>query len=381
MSMDFKDVHRCFRCGWCKLPSNFVDYNCPSYIRFRFESYSPGGRLWLIRAWLKNELSWSDKLAQILFSCVGCRNCSENCKMRFKDEVTDWITAAKRVAIEKGLAPPKVRDFLENLAKFGNPWGLPRSQRASWISGVKKYEGDEYLLYLGCECGYLEVGRKVAINVIEILKAAGISFGILGDEEECDGNEAYMLGELGLFQELASKNVKLFQELGVKRVLTISPHAYNAMRMYPARSFEVIHFTQLLYELVKKGVLKLSRIDCKVTYHDPCFLGRYNGVYLEPRMILQSIRGLRLVEMRRTRENSFCCGGGSGNFVFDLLHGLESPARVRIKEAVETGAEILAVACPICKCMLGDAVKDEGLEEKMEVKDIAEVVLDSMKGR
>jgi len=380
VSASLADIHRCFRCGWCMLPTNFVDYNCPPYVRFRLEGYSPGGRLWLIRAWLKGELEWSERLAEVLFSCVACRNCAESCQMRFKDEIVDWIVTAKSIAVEKGLVPPKVRDFLENVARFGNPWGLPRAQRMAWATGVKRYDKDEYLLYLGCESCYPERGREMAKNVIAVLEAAGVSLGVLGDEEECDGNEVYMLGELGLFNELASRNAKKFKELGVKKVLTVSPHAYNSMKKYPGRGFEVLHFTQLLHELVQRGRLALSGVRYKVTYHDPCFLGRYNKVYLEPRRVLQGIPGLQLVEMRRSRESAFCCGGGGGNFVFDMLYGPESPARVRVREALETGAEVLAVACPICKCMLEDAVKDEGLEDRIGVKDLAEIVLDAMKG-
>lgn len=369
------ELHRCFRCGWCKLPSDFVDYNCPSYSRFRFESYSPGGRLWLARAWLNKEIDWSDHLSEIIFSCVACKNCVEQCKMGFKDEILDWIISIKSEAIEKGLAPPKVRDFLENLAKYGNPWGLPRSKQASWIKEVKSYSGEDLLIFLGCECRYEERGAKMAKNFIEILKIADVSFGILEDEN-CDGNEALMIGELGLFQQLASKNMQKFRELGVKKIVTISPHAYNAMREYTDRNFEIIHFTQLLLELIKKGKLELTELKSTVTYQDPCFLGRHNRIYEEPREILRSIPGLKLVEMRRNRENAFCCGGGSGNFVFDFLKGSNSPARLRIREALDTNADILAVACPICKAMLEDAVKDEGL--KIEVKDLAEIVLSSL---
>lgn len=370
------ELHRCFRCGWCKLPGDFVDYNCPSYSRFRFESYSPGGRLWLARAWLNREIDWSDRLSEIIFSCVACKNCVEHCKMGFKDEILDWIISTKSAAIENGLAPPKVRDFLENLAKYGNPWGLPKSKRASWIKEVKGYNGDEFLVFLGCECDYEERGAKMAKNFIEILKIADVSFGVLEDEI-CDGNEALMIGELGMFQQLASKNLQKFKEFGVKKVVTISPHAYNAMKKYTDRDFEVIHFTQLLLDLLKKAKVELSKLKSTVTYHDPCFLGRHNQIYEEPREILRSIPGLKLVEMRRNRENGFCCGGGSGNFVFDFLKGSNSPAKLRVREALNTNAEILAVACPICKAMLEDAVKDEGLN--IEVKDVAEIILSSIK--
>jgi len=189
-----------------------------------------------------------------------------------------------------------------------------------------------------------------------------------------------MLGEMGLFQELVTKNVQKFKELGVKKVVTLSPHAYNSMKnKYPRfGDFEVFHCTQLLLEIIQKGRMDLSDLKAKVTYQDPCFLGRYNGVYDAPREILRSIPGIELIEMERTRENSFCCGGGSGNFVMDLLGGSgESPSRVRVREAHETGAEILVVACPSCMAMLDDAVKDEGLDGELTVKDIAELVKES----
>ena len=181
----------------------------------------------------------------------------------------------------------------------------------------------------------------------------------------------------GVLQD-AEKNIQKFKELGVKKVVTLSPHAYNAMKNnYPAlgADFEVYHYTELLYELVKKNKARFSETKAKVTYHDPCFLGRYNNIYDVPREILQSIPGVELVEMGRTREDSFCCGGGSGNFVIDLLKGSkESPSRIRVREAYDTGAEILAVACPACMIMFSDAIKTEGLEEKLAVKDISQIV-------
>ncbi|MGQ9624224.1 MAG: (Fe-S)-binding protein [Candidatus Bathycorpusculaceae bacterium] len=378
-----EQLHRCFRCGYCKFPDDFTDFNCPSYSRFLFETYSTGGRLWLTLAWLNKEIAWSEHFAEIVFSCVTCRNCVEQCPMAFSSDIVDWIVAARSDMIEKGFTLPKVRDFLNNISKHGNPWGIPRSKRDEWAEGVKRYRpSDEYLFYVGCVGSYEERGQKMARNLAELLDRVGVSFGILGAEEDCDGNEAYMLGEMGLFQELANKNVQKFKELNVKKIVTLSPHAYNSMKNKYPRSgeFEVFHYTQLLLELIRENKVRLSELKSKVTYHDPCFLGRYNEVYDAPREILKSIPGIELVEMRRNRENSFCCGGGSGNIVMDLL-GLsaESPNRVRAREAYETGAEILAVACPNCMAMLDDAVKAEGLEGKITVKDVAELVNESAK--
>jgi len=181
------------------------------------------------------------------------------------------------------------------------------------------------------------------------------------------------------------KNTQKFKELGVSNVITLCPHGYNTMKnLYPASggSFKVYHYTQILSDLLKKNKIKPSRAQAKVTYHDPCFLGRYNNIYDEPRQILQSIPGIKLVEMERNRRDAFCCGGGSGNFVTDLLAGsADSPARVRAREAYETGADTLAVACPSCLTMLTDAVKAENLDGKLVVKDISQVLKESLSAK
>ena len=376
-----QQIHRCFRCGYCKFPSDYTEINCPSYSRFRLETYSTGGRLWLIWAWLKQEIEWSEHLAEIVFSCATCRNCVETCPMKFSDDIVDWIVAARSDMVEKGLVLPEIRDFLNNINKHGNPWGTARSERDAWAEGVRQYKrGDEYLFHVGCVGSYEERGQRMARNFAELLDNAAVPFGILGAEENCDGNEVYMLGEMGLFQELAQKNIQKFKELAVNKVVTLSPHAYNTMKnKYPRRgNLEVFHYTQLLLDMIQQRKIRLSKLKTRVTYHDPCFLGRYNRVYDAPREILESIPALKLVEMERTRENSFCCGGGSGNFVADLLGGSEeNPSRIRVREAHETDAEILVVACPSCMVMLDDAVKDEGLEGELTVKDIAQLVKES----
>mgnify|MGYP000617584985 CR=1 FL=1 len=218
----------------------------------------------------------------------------------------------------------------------------------------------------------------MARSLINVLESARVSFGILGNDEECCGNEIYLLGETGLFQNLVEKNTKKFKELGVTKIVTLSPHAYNTMKNnYPAfgGSFELYHYTQLLNDLIKKNKIKPSRAKVKVTFQDPCFLGRYNNIYDEPRHILQSIPGIELIEMERNKRDAFCCGGGSGNFVTDFLAGgADSPARIRTREAYETGANTLAVACPSCLTMLTDAVKAEDLDDKLAVKDISQIL-------
>ncbi len=375
-------IHRCFRCGYCKFPTDYSAFNCPSYNRFRFDTYSTGGRLWLTYAWLKGEVPWSEHLAEILYTCTTCKNCTEQCPMKFAPDIVDWIIGARSDMIEQGKIPLRVKRFLESVYNYGNPLKLPQADRAAWANGTKRYSNeDEYLLYIGCLASYDETAQTMAGNVAALLKTSGVSYGILGNEEGCCGNEVYSLGEEALFGELARKNVDKFKEKGVKKIIALSPHAYNIMKNQYQNlgyGFEVYHYSQVLADLAKQGKLKGKSLKKKVTYHDPCYLGRYNQVYDEPRRALAAIDGLELVEMDRSRRDAFCCGGGSGNFITDYLAGGEdSPARVRVREAAQTGADVLVVACPGCLVMLKEAVKTENLEDKISVKDIATLISDA----
>jgi Fe-S oxidoreductase len=380
--MEFADIlHRCFRCGYCKFPNNYQDFNCPSYSKFRFETYSPGGRMWLLRAWLNSELKTSPRLAEILFSCATCGNCVEHCVFpKFKDDILHAFLAAREEMVNQGAVPPAVRDYLKALQVHGNPYKLPGSERSKWQDGLglEPYSSQEYLFHAGCVGSLDERGMKMARSVAGLLKKLGISFGILGTEENCDGNEARSLGEKGVFQSLVEQNIQLFRRLQVKKVITLSPHAYHAFKNdYPKDSypFEVFHYTQVLGMQAKKLSGFSAQPGLRITYHDPCYLGRHNKEYQAPRKVLKSISGLQLLEMGRVKENAFCCGGGGGNFFTDLLgSGPESPARGRIREATETGASVLAVACPNCAKMLDDAVKAENLEEKIVIKEISEII-------
>ena len=231
---------------------------------------------------------------------------------------------------------------------------------------------------MGCVGSYDEIGREMARSVGTLLHESGLSIGILGSQETCDGNEVKVLGEIGLFSQLAEGNIRKFKEKGVKKIITLDPHALNVFKKeYPklGGNFNVFHYTEILAGLMKEKRIALSDFRVKVTYHDPCYLGRHNLIYAPPREILKNIPGLELAEMRRNNVNAFCCGGGGGNYFTDILGGGEnSPGRVRIREAIETGARIVAVACPSCAKMLTDAVKMEEQEDKLEVLNIAEIV-------
>jgi Fe-S oxidoreductase len=344
----------------------------------------------MLQALLDNKIELTDRVVELANLCTNCNWCTERCSNNsfvgevFVDVAT-ILEAFRRELVERSRVPPKIRDFLKNIDKFGNPWGLARKKRGEWTegTGISRYRpGDVFLYYVGCPGSYEPRAMRSAEALGKVLLESGLSFGVLDGDENCDGNDVKMLGEEGLFRALADKNIQQFKRLGVKKIVTLSPHAYNTIRNHYPRydgNFEVMHYTQLLRDLIRSGKLDISKgVKARVTYHDPCFLGRYNKEYDASREILRDIPGIELVEMERNRENSFCCGGGGANFFTDLLGGGEnSPSRIRVREAYSTGAEILAVACPICAIMLEDAIKDEELEEKLSVKDISEIVKES----
>lgn len=374
-------VHRCFRCGYCKFPSDYSDFNCPSYKAFGWDTYSPGGRMWLIRAWLQGDIEATPRFTEIMFSCVTCDNCKTQCVFpKFKDFLPEIFQEARAELVNDGRVPPGVRDYFKAIAVSGNPYKLPQSERGNWAkgTGLKPYTNQEYLFYVGSVGSYDEVGQKMAKSVGSLLVSAGVSVGILGNEETCDGNDVRALGEMGLFTELAQANIEKFKTRGVKKIITLDPHALNTFKKdYPALGgkFKVLHYTEVLADLIKKKKLKLKAWPAKITYHDPCYLGRHQQIYKAPREVLKAIPKAQLLEMRRNGPDAFCCGGGGGNFFTDILGTApDSAPRVRVREALETGAGIIAVACPNCAKMLTDAVKMENLEDKLEVLGIAEIL-------
>jgi Fe-S oxidoreductase len=378
-------LHRCFRCGYCKLPGNYVDFNCPAYAAFRFETYSPGGRMWLLRAWLDHKLEPSRRFQEILYSCTACRNCVEQCALtRLKDELLSVFTAGKKELVGEGKVPPPVRDCLTKLQKYGNPYGLARKKRGDWIADteVELYSDQEFLFFPGDVGAFDSRGQEIARSVASLLTRLGISFGILGDREVSDGNEASSMGESELFRLLAEENIGHFKKLNVKKIIALSPHGFNALKHeYPALggSYQVFHYTQILAAHARRLAFRDTLPKVPVTYHDPCYLGRHNREYRSARKILAAIPGVELREMDRTMQDAFCCGGGGGNLFTDIIgNGPESPARSRASEALATGAGILAVSCPTCAIMLRDAVKSNNTDTRIQVKEISEIVTESL---
>jgi len=387
--MKFEEIlHRCFRCGYCKLPSNYVDLNCPSYLAYGFETYSPGGRMWLIRAWLDGKIDSSGNFGRILFSCATCANCVEHCAMPgFSDDILFAFRAAKEELLDSGRVPSQVSDYLTRVQRYGNPYAKPASKRADWArdAGIDEYDGHEYLFFAGDTGSYDPRGQEIAASVANLLLRAGISMGVLPANENSDGNDVRAAGETPLADELCKKNIEAFKKKGVKKIITLSPHAFNTFKKdYPdfGGVFSVFHYTQIL--AFNMGALKVGKQapPLTITFHDPCYLGRHGGDFQSPRMILGNLPGIQIIEMDRNRKNALCCGGGGGNFFTDMFGDADvSPARYRVREAAETGASVLAVACPLCAVMLEDAVKTEGLEGKLRVREISEIVRERLNGK
>ncbi len=397
--MQYEEIlHRCFRCGFCKLPSDYSDINCPAYLRYRFESFSPGGRMWLIRAWLDGNIQADARFQEVLFSCATCNNCVEHCIFpKFKDQLLNAFIAAKAALVDEGRLPPQVRDYLTRLLEHGNPYKMPRKKRGNWASelGIESYAGQEYLFYVGDVGSFDESGARIARSVANVFRKLGLSFGILGEKEGSDGNEARALGETELFKHLAERNIDVFKQLGVEKVVTLSPHGYNALKNdYPelGGEFQVFHYTQLLVERLPAIELPDSpdfAFPRKATFHDPCYLGRHNQDYESARQVLDLLPGIERVEMKRSGADALCCGGGGGNFFTDLVSsGAETAAKVRVREAADTlgadmlgadkGAGFLVTACPVCTLMLEDAVKSQNLDGRIQVREISELVAEQL---
>jgi Fe-S oxidoreductase len=220
----------------------------------------------------------------------------------------------------------------------------------------------------------------VSRSLAKVLTQAGVDFAILGNEESCCGNEIRRLGEEGLFEMLKEQNTSLFNKYGVRRIVTTSPHCYTALKNeYKDSSLEVKHYSQLLAELIEKGKLTLTKnVNKRVVYHDPCFLGKQHLIFDEPRFVLRSIPGLDLVEFERCRERSLCCEGGGGRQWVDVSAAEEHLSAIRIEEALELEADVIATACPFCLLNLEDAVKTRGVAEQLQIKDLTELVLEAI---
>lgn len=356
---------RCFQCGLC-------DVVCP-WNRVRTFSMRK-----IVR---QATFGLTDIENEDIWLCTTCGRCPQQCPRDVK-QIESGI-ALRRIATEYGVFPKSVtpvRTIRGSLVGEGNTLSEERAKRGDWAKShsVKPFtEGMEILYFPGCYPSYDPRLKKVAVATANILNQAGVDFGILGDKENCCGESIRKTGDEEVFKRLARENIKTFIDNGVKKILVSSPHCYHTFKNeYPEFmvDFEVVHITQYLFELIDKGTLELKKeYGKKITYHDPCYLGRHNGIYDEPREVLQKVPGLVLNEMPDSRVDSLCCGGGGGRVWMETQKG-ERFSDLRIQQAMDVGAEVLVTACPYCITMFEDSRVTMEADEKIEIKDITEII-------
>ena len=330
----------------------------------------------------KAQLGLIDFDDEEIWTCVTCGACVARCPRGV--EIIDVMRAFRKVVAEMGVAkvPDSLRLSVKNIQGVGNPQGEPKEKRGNWgdVAGVKAFTPDtEYLYFSCCVPAFDGKIRRMAISTAELMKKAGVDFGIIGNEERCCGESVRKAGSEKVFMSLAKSNIETFA--GAKKVIATSPHCYHTFKNEYSElgaEFEAIHYTQLLDQLIQEGKLSLSKeVKKKVIYHDPCYLGRHNDEYEAPRRVLQSIPGMELMEFPDNRKSAICCGGGGGRVWMETPPG-ERFSELKVGQAIDAGAEVLAVACPYCMLMFDDAVLVTQKEDVLQIKDISQLVLEAI---
>ncbi|WP_159881744.1 (Fe-S)-binding protein [Paenibacillus puerhi] len=327
-----------------------------------------------------------------IWSCTTCRSCEEQCPVG-NEHVDKIIDLRRHLVLMQGSMPHEAQRALQNIERQGNPWGISRSERSRWtaelggipVPTVRENPDFDYLFFVGSMGSYDLRSRKVSRAFVRLLGEAGVSFAILGSEEKASGDTPRRLGNELLFQQLCADNIAAFERYGVKRIVTACPHTYNTLKHeYPdfgMEGVEVLHHSELLDRLIREGRLKpRHRVSERITYHDSCYLGRYNGVYDQPRDVLRAIPGVELVEMERSRDNAMCCGAGGGMMWMEEA-GVKRINVARTEQALATEPTVISSACPYCLTMLEDGTKQKEVQERVQARDIAELLEQSVFGK
>ncbi|MBI1802243.1 MAG: (Fe-S)-binding protein, partial [Chloroflexi bacterium] len=324
-----------------------------------------------------------------LFSCTTCMACVRECPVFIP--IVDVIVDMRRyLTLSEGNIPTSAQGSLRNTTNSGNPWGQPQADRARWadglgVSALSEAQDVEVLYWVGCAGSYDARNQKVAKAVVKLLQAANVKFAILGREEKCVGDWQRRMGEEYLFQTLAMENIETMKQYAFKTVIAHCPHCFNTLKNdYPqfGGDFEVMHHSQFIARLIGDGRLKLSKplADPQITFHDSCYLGRYNGVFDAPREIIKAIPGANLVEMPRSRDKGLCCGGGGGQMWMEPFapKGAKKVNMIRLEEAQSVGAKTVGTACSYCLIQMEDATSTKGIKDEVQVKDIAELAVEAL---
>jgi Fe-S oxidoreductase/uncharacterized membrane protein len=381
------DFYTCADCGRCsdQCPANAVGRPLsPRFISLKgrtelFERHPVLG---------KNDSEAQPLMGRVfeedeIWSCTTCGACEEECPVSI--EYIDKIVDLRRAMVDEGMVPQSLQKPLQALEKRGNPYGKMEKKRAEWtkeiaeelpVKVVGKKETADTLFFVDSATSYNDQLQGIGQATARILDAAGVDFGILGPLEKDSGHEVRRFGEEMLFMELKDQNTEAISASGAKEIVTADPHAYNALKKDYADLPPVLHISELISREVKSGRLRFQALeaDGKVyTYHDPCYLGRHNGLYDVPRDVLDAIPGLKRVEMLKNRDRSFCCGGGGLMLFYEPIEESRM-GTLRVEMAEKAGANVIVTACPFCMVNIADAIKTSGLEGKMEVIDLAELV-------
>jgi Fe-S oxidoreductase len=319
-----------------------------------------------------------------IWACTTCNACVTECPVMI--EHIDTIVDLRRgLVLTEANFPNELNVVFRNLETNFTPWAFSYTERAAWAEGLEvkiasEDNSPELLFWVGCAGSFDERYKKVSRSIVKILKKAGIDFKILGNEEKCNGDAARRLGNEYLAQMLIQENIQTLEKYGVKKILTACPHCYHSLKNeYPqfGGNYEVIHHTELISQLIKDGVIKPEKeIELNLTYHDSCYLGRYNEIYDSPREVLSSINGVEIKEMKRSYDKGFCCGAGGGRMFMEEKEGKRINIE-RTEEALSLNVNTIATACPFCMTMLSDGVKAKDAIDTVQVKDIAEIVAQS----
>ncbi len=374
---NYTGMVKCLRCKMCTVtPEDYLDI-CPSYKYFGFNTYCGGGKIQMARGLCTGIVDFEPDMADVVYKCTTCLACTELCpddRIATEDfnhtRITEWL---RQEAAELGYGPrPEQARNVDYVKKDFNPYGKPHEKRLEWLEGdVPEKAGVFY--FAGCTASYSM--QELAKSTVKALKATGVDFAMAADER-CCGSYLLRIGEVGVARDLAERNREIIGNSGAKVVVTSCPGCSNTLhndypRLGTGLDAEIKHTTQLLAEAVGQGKLKFKKYGKKVTYHDPCHIGRHMGIYDPPRDVMAEIPGLELVEMPRNREIAYCCGAGGGVKSAYPEWALDT-AKDRVSEAVDTGAEVLITACPFCERNLQDAVDDTGA--RIEIVDLVELV-------
>jgi Fe-S oxidoreductase/nitrate reductase gamma subunit len=391
------DLEACTRCGRCQ-------DNCPAHLSekplspkkviqdLRTHLLTKGGNIipTNISSNGQPEFEPTPLVGQVisedtLWSCTACLNCYEQCPV-FISGFDKIIDMRRSIVLMESRFPNELKEVFRGMERKSNPWSVEKGQRADWAQalGVKTLAETpevDWLYFPGCFKGFDDRNKKVAMALVKILQRMGVSFGILGPEEGCCGDPARRMGNEYLYSTLVEKNLETFERYKVKKVLTTCPHCYNTLKNeYPqfGGNLEVVHQTEFLKSLLDQKKMALHNgSPLTVTYHDSCYLGRYNQIYKPQREILKAIPGVTLKEMERSHDRSFCCGGGGGRMWMEEHLG-KRINEMRVDQALALHPDVIATACPYCLTMLEDGLKARGKDDSVKVYDIAELLERSM---